>query len=343
MTASHLGPTGKAQPHQSGSDCVAQENSLMPADPAAIDIVIPTRDRGHLIAATIHSILSSSQSHFQLWIVDQSEDELTATSVAAIAGQDARVHYLHATPHGSNWARNVGASTGRGDYILFTDDDCLVSPDWVNSMVQELATNGTSAVFGQILPIPAGATEGRPVDQKTTQALPIALKDEPQREVYEGNRFNLGFGHGANMGLTRRTYQRVGGFDNLLAAGGALRSWPERDLGYRILLRGGRIVYTPKALVYHRHWRGWEELRRTYRNYGIGTGAAVAKYVRSGDWAAIYLLLEWFVGQGLRPMLSGLLKWHSYRKIVAGGLQLIYPWVGLVQSLRYPVDREHIL
>lgn len=161
--------------------------------------------------------------------------------------------------------------------------------------------------------------------------------------MYEGNRFNLGFGHGANMGLTRRTYQRIGGFDNLLAAGGALRSWPERDLGYRILLRGGRIVYTPKALVYHRHWRGWEELRRTYRNYGIGTGAAVAKYIRSGDWAAIYLLLEWFVGQGLRPMLSGLLKWHSYRKIVAGGLQLIYPWVGLVQSLRYPVDREHIL
>lgn len=155
----------------------------MPADPAAIDIVIPTRDRGHLIAATIHSILSSSQSHFQLWIVDQSEDELTATSVAAIAGQDARVHYLHATPHGSNWARNVGASTGRGDYILFTDDDCLVSPDWVNSMVQELATNGTSAVFGQILPIPAGATEGRPVDQNHPGPAHRPQRRAPARSV----------------------------------------------------------------------------------------------------------------------------------------------------------------
>lgn len=145
------------------------------------------------------------------------------------------------------------------------------------------------------------------------------------------------------MGLRRTCFDDLGGFDELLGAGAPLRSWPERDLGYRILRRGGRIVYTPAALVHYRHWRGWDEVRSTYRNYAIGAGAATGKYLRCGDWAGLYLLVEWLAGQGVRQVVSGVLKWRSGQKIQVGLLQLIYPWVGLIQGWRYPVDRERVL
>src|SRR4029079_18306578 len=106
---------------------------------------------------------------------------------------------------------------------------------------------------------PAGARDVSP-------AIRLAVKDFPERQEVAGNRFRLDFGHGANMGLRRDAYQAVGGFDLLLGCGGPLRAWPERDIGYRILSRGGRIIYTPEDVVHHRQWREWTEGRRTFRN-----------------------------------------------------------------------------
>jgi glycosyltransferase involved in cell wall biosynthesis len=308
-----------------------------------VDVVIPTRGRGALIDVTIASIRQSAEKDFALWVVDQSDDDLTRQAVLKHAAADPRVRYLHAAPRGSDFARNIGIAAGRAPYVVFTDDDCRVATDWLRALTVELADPGTWAVFGRVIP----DEDYRPVLQlgggPVSASLPVALKDDPERRVFHGNRFDLGFGHGANMGFRRERLAQVGGFDNLLGAGAVFRSWPERDIGYRILRRGGRVIYTPDALVHHRHWRGWEEIRRTYRNYGIGAGAAVGKYVRCGDRAAWYLLFEWIFDQGVRQVLSGVLKWRSWQKTQVGLLQLVYPWAGLARSWRQPVDREKIL
>jgi GT2 family glycosyltransferase len=305
----------------------------------AVDIVIPTRGRGALVDVTIQSIRQSSHRDFRLWVVDQSEDDATERAVTPHCRRDRRVRYIRSRSRGSNQARNEGVSAGRAPCILFTDDDCRVEPGWVAAMTSELADRATSAVFGRVIPDEQFQAE-LPPERSVSPALRIAVKDFPRRQEFVGNRFRLDFGHGANMGLRRDAYQAVGGFDRLLGCGGPLRAWPERDLGYRVLARGGRIVYTPDAVVHHRHWRDWPEVRRTFLNYAFGTGAAAGKYLRSGDWGGAYLLVEWILDQGARQVLSGLLKWRSRQKVEVGMLQMIYPWVGLFHSLRYPVDRE---
>jgi len=314
----------------------------------SVDVIIATRGRGALIDATVSSIRQSAHGDFELWVVDQSDDDATERAVAPHMAQDRRVHYRRSVSQGVDIGRNEGAAAGSAPYLVFTDDDCRVEADWLSAMLSELGQDDTWAVFGRVLPDdtyapePAGGSALSP-GKPASRALPMAIKDEPQRKVYQGNRLDLGFGHGANMGLRRARLEEVGGFDELLGAGAPLHSWPERDLGYRILRRGGRIVYTPAALVYHRHWRGWEEVRRTYRNYAIGAGAATGKYLRCGDLGGLYLLLEWLAGQGVRQVISGALRWRCWQKIQVGLLQLIYPWVGLAKGWRHPVDRERLL
>ncbi|HXU82135.1 MAG TPA: glycosyltransferase [Polyangia bacterium] len=304
-----------------------------------VDIVIPTRGRGALVDVTIQSIRQSSHRDFKLWVVDQSEDDATEAAVFPHSRADKRVRYVRSRSRGSNLARNEGVSAGDAPYILFTDDDCRVEPGWVSAMASELINRDTSAVFGRIVPDDEFHPELRE-DQAVSPAIRLAVKDFPERQEFAGNRFRLDFGHGANMGLRRDAYQAVGGFDLLLGCGGPLRAWPERDIGYRILSRGGRIIYTPDAVVHHRHWRDWQEVRRTFLNYAFGTGAVAGKYLRSGDWGGAYVLIEWLLDQGARQVLSGILKWRSRQKIEVGLLQMIYPWVGLWHSLRYPVDRK---
>lgn len=311
--------------------------------PCAVDIVMPTRNRAALIAVAIESVLHSSYPHFTLWIVDQSDDTATEAALDPYLA-DGRIRYLRATSRGANFARNEGTAQGSAPVVAYIDDDCRVATDWLATLVAELAQPEVWAVFGRVIPDAATPTQGQADAQAVSLAIPMALKDSPARRIYEGNRFDLSFGHGANMGWRREHFLALGGFDGLIGAGGPLGTWDEKDAGYRALShQGGRIIYTPTALVYHRHWRGWQEVYKAYRGYAIGTGAAAGKYLRCGDVGGLYLLWDWLLDQGVRQVLSGIIKWQSWQKVQVGLLQLIYPWVGLVQGLRYQIDRDHVI
>ncbi|EFO81431.1 glycosyl transferase family protein [Oscillochloris trichoides DG-6] len=302
-----------------------------------IDIIIPTRNRGHLIDVTLASIRASVGVTFNLWVIDQSDDDCTERAVAPHAAVDSRVHYIPTHTRGISAARNVGVSMSHAPYILFTDDDCRVDPGWAAAMITELLHPMVWAVFGRILP----ETEVDLPTHPALQGVALATKMSGSRVVYARNRFNLGFGHGASMGVRREVLEYLGGFDDLLGVGAILRSWEDRDLGFRILSAGGQIVYTPSALLYHRQWRDWHGISRAYADYGIGAGATAAKFLRYGDLGGAVLLFEWLVSQGLRQALSGVFKWHSPHKIRIGLGQLYYPWVGLWRSLRYPLSHRH--
>ncbi len=308
-----------------------------------VDVVISTYRRGCQIDRTIASICQSAHWNFNLWVFDQSENDLTEKCVARYVQVDPRVHYHRMPLRGLAPTRNVGSTFGSAPYILFTNDDCIVAPNWIEALIQEFRAPETWFVFGRVLPgDKPDSTEISPNVRHNEQVV-LALKETPWREVYKNNRFNLAFGHGHNMAVRREHFQTLCGFDELLGAGGPLGSWDERDIGYRALRRGGQIVYTPDATVYHCHWQTWEGVQQSYRNYGIGTGAAVAKYMRSGDVGAIALFIEWLLSQGIRQTLSGAIKWRSMKKVLVGLSQLYYPWVGFAKGLRYPVDSASAL
>ncbi len=307
----------------------------------SVDIVIATRNRAELIEPLIVSVRQSSHTDFTLWIVDQSDDAATERVVARYSQTDQRVRYVRQSLPGASLARNVGVSAGSAPIILFTDDDCRVHPEWVSEMAQELLNPHVWAVFGRVLPLYSTANHVSNVANQ--RILDTAVKPSLQRRVYVRNRLNLGFGHGANMGVRRDAFQYVRGFDPVLGAGGDLRAWEDRDLGYRILCAGGRIVYTPKAILHHLQWRYWSAVRRNHWNYALGTGAAVGKYLRCGDMIGLAILFEWFWSQGIRQSVSALLKWRSLQRLRIGIIHLWVPWLGLFQGLRFPVQRQYCL
>jgi GT2 family glycosyltransferase len=313
------------------------------APPADVDIVISTYQRGARIDVTVASIRQSLHEHWTLWVLDQSEDNVTERCLQPHTAADPRVRYRRAPLRGIAATRNAGAALGTAPYILFTNDDCRVDPGWAGALVAELADERVCAAFGRVVADPFDPDAPSPLLPSPANRTILALKDRRQREVYGGNRLNLGFGHGHNLGVRRLCFQQLGGFDEFLSTGGPLGAWDDRDYGYRVLAHGGRIVYTPCARVYHRHWMTWEGVRRSFRNYGIGAGAASAKYLRCGDPGGIYLLAEWMLDQGVRQILSGLVHPRLRPKVLVGLSQLWYPVLGLARSWRYPIDRERIL
>lgn len=311
-----------------------------------VSVVICTRNRNKRIVPTLESVAANTYLQFEVIIVDQSNNEITRDAVKPFL-TDPRFRYKKTSTVGLSKARNIGINEANGKIIAFTDDDCRVAEDWLEAVCQAFEQNpSVTAVFGRIIPgeLTNGLKSGTIVDQveakRIQQVLPIAKKETLTQQLYKENRFDLGFGHGANMCFLKSSFSQFGEFDEFLGAGAVLGAWEDRDIGYRMLSEGGQILYSPEAIVYHDHWREWDEVKVSYKNYAIGTGTAVTKYMRSGDWGSIRLIFDWMAQLGIRQIASGIFKWQSWKKTYIGLTQLLYPWEGFIKGFKYSVDPE---
>lgn len=301
-----------------------------------VDVAIVTRDRPHQIGRAVESVLASTHADLTLTVADQSTGGETREVVERHAQCDGRVRYLSLDSVGSSRARNTVIGATSGDYVLFTDDDCVVAPDWVEAIVDEFARGDADAVFGGLDP----DDSHRPDDAAIAPWLGVAITSATDRRVFHPGATDISFGHGANMAFRRTALEMVGSFDPLLGVGGPLRSWPERDIGFRILQAGGRIVFQPAARVCHAQWRTWGEVFAAHRNYSYGAGAACAKYVRCGHRVGFRLFAGWILQLGFRQVVSGALRWRDLRKVRLGLISIAWPFAGAVGGLHRPVDRE---
>lgn len=304
----------------------------------SVDVVIVTRNRPSLIARAIPSVLASDHLDLILTVTDQSDDDETRKVVEAFAAEDDRVRYVPLDTVGSSRARNAAIDATSCPIVLFTDDDCVVDSTWVSEMLAEFTASAPAAVFGRLDP----DTSDQPADAAEAPWLGVAVTEGEERRTFEPGPRETGFGHGANMGFRRDALEAVAGFDPLLGTGGPLRSWPERDIGYRVSRQGGTVVFTPEAGVSHSQWRTWPEVYDVHRSYSYGAGAACVKYMRCGQYSGLLLLLDWLVQIGFRQMASGAVRWRDLRKVRLGGIAIVWSLRGVFGGLRRPVDRTTV-
>lgn len=301
--------------------------------PLSATVVVPTRNRGELIAETLQSLLRLENPDCRIVVVDQSTDERTARAVEAVAAGDPRVHLEATDTVGSSAARNLGAAVAGTDIVAYTDDDCIVEPTWLTAILREFENPQIAAVYGRLIPYEFTSRDGTEVGFKAAEV----------RAEYRGRTPPWYIGHGGNMAFRRRELIDAGGFDPLLGAGGVFGACEDPDIAYRLLAMGKKVAYSAAALGYHKHWKDWPAQRRMERAYGVGAGAQFAKYVRSGDLYGLRLFWKWTWELGARRVGAGMLKWRSTRPMYLGYCQLLYPWVGVLRSLRHRIDPGRML
>jgi hypothetical protein len=71
----------------------------------------------------------------------------------------------------------------------------------------------------------------------------------------------------------------AGGFDPALGAGSLALAGADIEAFSAAILRGGRLVYEPRALCWHEHRRDDGALKRQLFNYGVGFTAILTKYL----------------------------------------------------------------
>lgn len=288
-------------------------------------VVICTRNREEKIGTAVKSVLQLDDPSFDLTVIDQSTSDATEHVVRAVAAEDSRLRYVHVDEAGLSRAYNTGIRRTSGDIIAFTDDDCVVAPDWLTHIRAAFAAEPDGdLLYGIVVPYEA---EGMGVG--LTPRLEIA---EPQR-LAKGQGFKV-FGMGANFAARRRIFEAIGGFDELLGGGAPLRSAQDYDLAYRAHQGGRVILLRPDVSVRHDGRRELADWPALLVAYGFGDGAFYTKHIRCRDPLALWLLVRQLGVKSARWLAKRLLGRHTIGwNYISGVMQ------GIRASFRYDVDR----
>lgn len=233
----------------------------------------------------VRRVLAGSWSPLEVVVVDNDADGGPLdTAFTAAFGAEPRVRWVHEPRQGLSFARNAGLAAARGAYVVFTDDDVLVDRHWVARLVDAFdATDDVAAVSGAILPAEqetqaqswleeyGGFHKGfrREIFNLTTHR-----RDTPLYPYDSGQ-----FGSGANMAFRTDVLRAMGGFAVDLGAGTPAHGGEDLDILRRVITDGYSVVYEPAALMWHRHRRSMEALRRQMFRYGVGLSATVTKWM----------------------------------------------------------------
>ncbi|WP_165585313.1 glycosyltransferase family 2 protein [Roseococcus sp. SYP-B2431] len=262
-------------------------------------ILICTRNRAASLARTLHGLAGMPVPAGLSWEVVVVDNGSTDDTQAVIAQFSARLPLRGVVEPrtGLAIARNRSLSASRGRWLLVTDDDCVVAPDWLAVAVGLLRAEPMQLICGRV-------ELGDPLD------LPLAIKTSRIRDILAHPGGLWGFLHGANMAFGRCVVERAGGFDPRFGAGSRLRSAEDVDFAYRVLRSGTRIAYEPDLLVHHFHGRrGTRTWYQQVGDHAFGFGAMATKYALRGDGDPMRALY-WDMRSTMRLCRSELREWR---------------------------------
>ena len=240
-----------------------------------VSVVVPTRDRGQSVVATLASILACDYPTLELIVVDQSSSDATEKSLQDLQ-TDPRLQHFRSPTRGISAARNLGISKAQGAIIALTDDDCVVPTNWVRSLVEAFTAEPIPGiVFGSVVPGPHDSAAG---------FVPASICTTNQLAQNIGDLHKIG-GMGACMGLRRQVWEQLGGFDERFGTGARIGAAEESEFLIRSLLAGTHARQLPSFELVHHGFRTWEQGQSLIRRYWYGSGAAFGIHMTSRPWA----------------------------------------------------------
>jgi glycosyltransferase involved in cell wall biosynthesis len=255
----------------------SQESGRQEALPR-LSVAICTHNRAALLAETLGCLARAErprQHELEVLVVINACTDATAD----VVGSHARLLPIRSVIEprvGLSHARNAAAREATGDFVLWTDDDVSVKPDWLLAYERAFLAFPEAAVFGGVI---EPWFENGPPDW-LAEVLPICEAAYAARRVPQGDApivlDGSDFPFGANFAI-RGELQRSLRYDPRLGRrpGRRIVLAEEYELIRAVLTSGGQGRWVPGAVVRHRippERQTLGYLRRYYTGLGYTKG-----------------------------------------------------------------------
>lgn len=221
-------------------------------------IIVPVYNRPHeleeLLASLVVQAFHRDVFDFEVIVVDDGSTK-RADEVALAYSTQMRIHYHYQHNTGQGFARNAGFALAQGDYFLVFDSDCILPPEYLQTVYDYLQTHPLDAFGG-----PDAAHESfTPIQKAISYAMTSPYSTGGIRggkrsaEKFRPRSFN--------MGLSRQVWQKVGGYK-------ITRMGEDIEFAIRIEKAGFRVGLIRKAHVYHKRRTSFKQFFKQLHFFG---------------------------------------------------------------------------
>ena len=103
-----------------------------------VSLIIPVYNAENYLDECIESVLNQTYSNIEIILIDDGSNDKSWEICNEFLLKDKRVVVIHQDNLGSGAARNNGLKVANGRYITFVDSDDVVSPTFIESLVNEI-------------------------------------------------------------------------------------------------------------------------------------------------------------------------------------------------------------
>jgi glycosyltransferase involved in cell wall biosynthesis len=213
-----------------------------------VSVVLPTFNRLHALRENLPSLLAVDGVQEIIVVVDGSTDG----SEAWLRGlDDPRLRLIVQAQSGSPAARNAGVAAATGEWILMTEDDCFLPPEFATTLLEVAAQHNAQIVGAPWLTPAAGETTSEALARARSAAVSeIRLTTHPG--VLPDRDLETPFLNG--VFVARRTVLEAVPYRTSLR-GNAWRE--ETDVFLRATERSWRCVLSPRTASFQQgRWVG---------------------------------------------------------------------------------------
>ncbi|WP_430430705.1 glycosyltransferase [Oceanicaulis sp.] len=211
-----------------------------------VSIIIPAYNQISYTLACIESVFASHpKSSFEILVGDDQSTD--GTQAAASVPMDHVRWVRHETNQGFVGNCNLTAEHARGRHVLMLNNDTLVLPDGLDTLVETLDADPKVGLVGSKLIYPDGRLqEAGGIFWQDGSAWNLGRFDHPRRPEFSYAR-DVDYISGASIALPRALWEKLGGFDDIFRPAYA----EDADLAFRVRAEGLRTVFQPRSMLVH--------------------------------------------------------------------------------------------
>ena len=266
-----------------------------------VSIIVPVYNRPDEVSDLLESLTLQTDKDFQI-----------------VIGR-LNLKYFFKDNEGRSPARNFGIERADGDFLVFVDSDCILPPQYIESLKKRLAADPADCFGGPDAAHESFSDTQKAINYSMTSFLTTGgiRGGKVQLEKFTPRTFNTGF--------SRKVYNKVGGYREMFSE--------DIDMSTRIRRAGYTIKLYRDVYVYHKRR---VDLKKFWRQVHVfGMSRITLQLLYPGSMKAVHWLPALFVIFALAMIVAAFFNpWW----LLPLGIYLLAVWIcGIVATRSFKI------